>query len=253
MLVCQYFVWFMLYSVIGWVYESIYCSIQQRQLVNRGFLNGPLCPIYGAGAILVLFLFRSLQNPALIFIAGALATGVLEYVTSWLMEKLFPARWWDYEDWRFNLHGRVCLAGVAAFGAMSVILIKGIHPLVAVLTSRMAPGAVGATAGVLLLLLLVDTAITTMRLLKLNEKLKQVHQHVIARIGESRLHAETMKKSVEEGIASLKTNGIASQMRELVQRLTKRDRRMLRSFPRFQSTRYGDVVDKLKEVLRGSK
>ena len=144
-------------------------------------------------------------------------------------------------------------AGVAAFGAMSVILIKGIHPLVAVLTSRMAPGAVGATAGVLLLLLLVDTAITTMRLLKLNEKLKQVHQHVIARIGESRLHAETMKKSVEEGIASLKTNGIASQMRELVQRLTKRDRRMLRSFPRFQSTRYGDVVDKLKEVLRGSK
>ena len=242
MLVCQYFVWFMLYSVIGWVYESIYCSIQQRQLVNRGFLNGPLCPIYGAGAILVLFLFRSLQNPALIFIAGALATGVLEYVTSWLMEKLFHARWWDYEDWRFNLHGRVCLAGVAAFGAMSVILIKGIHPLVAVLTSRMAPGAVGATAGVLLLLLLVDTAITTMRLLKLNEKLKQVHQHVIARIGESRLHAETMK-----------TNGIASQMRELMLRLTKRDRRMFRSFPRFQSTRYGDVVDKVKEVLRGSK
>ena len=137
----------MLYRVIGWVYESIYCSIQQRRLVNRGFLNGPLCPIYGAGAILVLFLFRSLQNPALSFIAGALATGVLEYVTSWLMEKLFHARWWDYEDWRFNLHGRVCLAGVAAFGAMSVILIKGIHPLVAVLTSRMAPGAVGATAG----------------------------------------------------------------------------------------------------------
>ncbi|MFQ9798876.1 MAG: putative ABC transporter permease [Clostridia bacterium] len=128
MLVCQYFVWFMLYSVIGWVHESIYCSIQQRQLVNRGFLNGPLCPIYGAGAILVLFLFRSLQNPALIFIAGALATGVLEYVTSWLMEKLFHARWWDYEDWRFNLHGRVCLAGVAAFGAMSRDLDQGHSP-----------------------------------------------------------------------------------------------------------------------------
>lgn len=253
MFVCQYFIWFMLYSVIGWIYESIFCSIQQRQLVNRGFLNGPLCPIYGAGAILVLFLFGSLQNPVLIFIAGALATGVLEYVTSWLMEKLFHARWWDYEGWRFNLHGRVCLAGVAAFGAMSVILIKGIHPLVIALTARMASGTLEAIAGVLLLLLLVDTTITTMRLLQLNEKLKQVHQHVMVLIGESRLHAEEMKKSVEEGLASLKTNGIASQMRGLMQRLTKRDRRMFRSFPRFQSTRYGDVVDKLKEVLRGSK
>lgn len=253
MLVCQYFIWFMLYSVIGWVYESIFCSIQQRRLVNRGFLNGPLCPIYGAGAILVLFLFGSLQNPALIFIAGALATGVLEYATSWLMEKLFHARWWDYGDWRFNLHGRVCLAGVAAFGAMSVILIKGIHPLVVALTARIAPVAVEATAGALLLFLLVDTAFTVMRLFRLNEKLKQVHQHVIVLIGESRLHAEEMKKSVEEGIASLKTNGLASQMRGLMQRLTKRDRRMFRSFPRFRSTRYGDVVDKVKEVLRGSK
>ena len=253
MLVCQYFVWFMLYSVIGWVYESIFCSIQQRRLVNRGFLNGPLCPIYGAGAILVLFLVGSLRNPVLIFLAGALATGVLEYVTSWLLEKLFHARWWDYEDWRFNLHGRVCLAGVTAFGAMSVILIKGIHPLVAALTARMPPGALMTTAGVLLLLLLVDTAVTTMRLLQLNEKLRQVHQHVAALVSESRLHAEEMKKSVEERIASLRTNGIAFQMKGLAQKLTKRDRRMFRSFPRFQSTRYGEVVDKLKEALRGSK
>ena len=188
---CEYFIWFMLYSVIGWIYESVYCSIQQRRPVNRGFLNGPLCPIYGAGA--------------------------------------------------------------AAFGAMSVLLIRCIHPLVAMLTGQIPPRLLAAAAGLLLALLLADTAITAVRLLQLNKKLKQVHEHVSAIAGESRLRAEEMKRSVEEGIASIKINGIAPQMRGLLQKITKRDRTMFQSFPKFQSTRYGDIVDKLKEVLKGNR
>lgn len=83
-----WFLWLMIYSVIGWVYESTICSIGQRKLINRGFLNGPYCPIYGTGAVLVLLVLGRIQNPVLLFFAGAVLTCSLEYLTSWLMEKL---------------------------------------------------------------------------------------------------------------------------------------------------------------------
>ena len=85
-----WFLWLMIYSIIGWVYESTICSIGQRKLINRGFLNGPYCPIYGTGAVLVLLVLGRIQNPVLLFFAGAALTCSLEYLTSWLMEKAVP-------------------------------------------------------------------------------------------------------------------------------------------------------------------
>ena len=118
-----WFLWLMIYSIIGWVYESTICSIGHRKLINRGFLNGPVCPIYGTGAVLVLLVLGRIQNPVLLFFAGALVTCSLEYLTSWLMEKLFHARWWDYSKRKFNIGGRVCLIGAVVFGAFSVVLV----------------------------------------------------------------------------------------------------------------------------------
>ena len=118
-----WFLWLMIYSVIGWVYESTICSIGQRKLINRGFLNGPYCPIYGTGAVLVLLVLGRIQNPVLLFFAGAVLTCSLEYLTSWLMEKLFHARWWDYSKRKFNIGGRVCLIGAIVFcGARALTL-----------------------------------------------------------------------------------------------------------------------------------
>ena len=92
----QWFLWFVIYSLIGWVYESILCSVAGKKLVNRGFLNGPVCPIYGTGAVVVVFALSSLADkPVLLFLTSAILTTTLEYLTSWLMEKLFHARWWD--------------------------------------------------------------------------------------------------------------------------------------------------------------
>ena len=118
-----WFLWLMIYSIIGWVYESTICSIGHRKLINRGFLNGPYCPIYGTGAVLVLLVLGRIQNPVLLFFAGAVVTCSLEYLTSWLMEKLFHARWWDYSKRKFNIDGRVCLIGAVVFGAFSVVLV----------------------------------------------------------------------------------------------------------------------------------
>lgn len=127
---CRVIFYFMIYSVVGWIYETTLCSITDRRFVNRGFLNGPYCPIYGSGALLDVLVLGRIENPFLLFILGVLVTCSLEYLTSYVMEKLFKARWWDYSDKKFNIGGRVCLLGAVVFGLFSVVLIKLLHPAV---------------------------------------------------------------------------------------------------------------------------
>ena len=106
------------YSFLGWCGEMVYCSIGQRRLCEkRGFLNGPICPIYGHGAIVVLLaLDGGCDSPVLTFFLGAVLTSLVEYVTSYAMEKLFHMRWWDYSRYRFHINGRVCLLNSTLFG-----------------------------------------------------------------------------------------------------------------------------------------
>ena len=103
----MYCSWFIIYSVIGWAYESLLCSVIERRLINRGFLNGPYCPIYGFGALLDIICLNSFSDPLEIFFLGALLNCTLEYWTSFFMEKMFNGRWWDYSDKKFNINGRV--------------------------------------------------------------------------------------------------------------------------------------------------
>ena len=127
---CRMFLWLIFYSFAGSVYESILCSITERKCVNRGFLYGPLCPIYGSGAILIRLALGRLTNPLVLFLSGMALCSILEYAVSWLMEKLFHARWWDYSHMRFQLNGRICLLGAVVFGAFAVALVLWIHPAV---------------------------------------------------------------------------------------------------------------------------
>ena len=108
----------------------LYCSIPKGHICEkRGFLNGFLCPIYGHGALLVLYcLHGGFKNPVLTFIFGAIVTSVLEYFTSWIMEKLFHMRWWDYSHYKFQINGRVCLLNSACFGLASVLLCHVVQP-----------------------------------------------------------------------------------------------------------------------------
>ena len=106
--------WLILYSFMGWIWESCYVSIKEKKLVNRGFVTGPVCTIYGVGAMSVYLVLRPLQDHGLwLFLGGIVLATILEYVTSWVMEKLFHTSWWDYSERPFNLHGRICLGWVS--------------------------------------------------------------------------------------------------------------------------------------------
>ena len=101
---CQYFLCFAVFSFIGWAYETVYYSIQQRKFVNSGFLSTCFCPIYGMGAMLDLILLGWIENPLILFFAGMVVTCSLEYFVSWLLETLFHKRWWDYTGWPGNIN-----------------------------------------------------------------------------------------------------------------------------------------------------
>ena len=138
MTVYDYFIYFYLYSFFGWFFESCYCSFRPKKWINRGFLRGPFCPIYGVGALTVLICllpFRSMTNndyinELLIFVVGMFVCDFVEYFTSFIMEKAFNARWWDYSQQPFNLHGRICLTHTLYWGTASCLFLYVLHPLV---------------------------------------------------------------------------------------------------------------------------
>lgn len=124
------------FSVLGWIWESIYCTIDARKWQNRGFLYGPLCPIYGFGSILGLVFYDLISKGIIkdlsswkIFIMGFLVSMVLEYPTSYVLEKLFHARWWDYSNVPLNLNGRTSVITSVGFGVGSIIIMEYLIPL----------------------------------------------------------------------------------------------------------------------------
>lgn len=245
----HYFLWFLFYSFVGWMYESILVSCQQHRLVNRGFLNGPLCPIYGTGAILGVAILGNVRNPIIIFLISMVGATILEYTTSWVMEQLFHARWWDYSNFRFNLQGRVCLLGALIFGLGGVGVVLGSQPYVERVTDMIPLPMLHTLVTVLALITIIDLAVTVTGMLEFEQVLDsvaQVVQDVAARAG---------------GTWQRGSSAVSDRMRELskdtVERLrwavngviNAQQKRMLKSFPKFQVPDRQDIIDSLRELM----
>lgn len=229
-----YFLWFVFYSVLGWIYETILCSIGQKRFVNRGFLNGPYCPIYGCGAILNILILGEIQSPLLLFPAAALLTCVLEYLTSWGMEKLFHTRWWDYSDKKFNINGRVCLEGAIAFGAFSLVQIKYLHPWISSYIAIIPGNMRSVISLALFTLLLTDTVYTISKFSELEEVLRDATD------------------LIDDAVESVRTlyERASTSYHGTFHRINSQIRRMLVSFPKLKSMRYNERLKKLRELIR---
>lgn len=128
--ICFYFLYFLSYSILGWIMEVIVAFYSEHKFVNRGFLIGPYCSIYGWGCILLVILLESSKDDVLgLCLKAIVICSILEYATSYIMEKLFHARWWDYSNQKFNLNGRICLETMVPFGILACIVIYGIQPV----------------------------------------------------------------------------------------------------------------------------
>ena len=131
LVICRFFLYFIIYSFLGWLIEVGCKSIQYKRFVNRGFLLGPICPIYGYGVLFIVLLIGDDTSDILsIFLKSILICSVLEYFTSYFMEKLFKVRWWDYSNNKFNINGRICLETMIPFGLLGTLVVYVIHPLI---------------------------------------------------------------------------------------------------------------------------
>ena len=168
----QWVLLFFFYCFCGWVWESCYVSLCQRHWVNRGFLHGPLLPIYGSGAILILLATIPVAGDLrLVWLFGMIAATVLEYVTGAAMERIFKVRYWDYSKQKFNLGGHICLTSSIAWGFFSILLVRFIHPPIARLLARVPALLVDPLAHVLAAAFTVDAVRSVQAALDLRDLL----------------------------------------------------------------------------------
>ncbi|MEB8418892.1 putative ABC transporter permease [Enterococcus casseliflavus] len=224
---------FLLYSFIGWLWETIYCSIKAKHFVYRGFLIGPITPIYGFGILGVVYLLRPLHEQVIpLFFAAALLVTVLEYVTSYLLERFFHASWWDYKEVPLNINGRVALPISLFWGVCCVLIVRFVHPqmleIVQTLSAR-----VGFLLPVFLLMVLsFDMGYTLANLVAFQKAVQQVNQAF-----------EQHKKELAENIEQYKNDwqgrfaAFPEEWRVLKQnlpRLNFHQRRLLKNFQKLE-------------------
>lgn len=170
----KYFLYFMIYSFIGWLMEVICKLIEKKKFVNRGFLIGPICPIYGYGVLAIILLIGKDKSDILdVFLKAILICSILEYGTSYIMEKLFKARWWDYSNKKFNINGRVCLETMIPFGILGCLIVYLVHPWVVKLVSLLNSTLTLIIAIILLVVYIIDNIISFNVMYKIKGEIKR--------------------------------------------------------------------------------
>jgi len=176
------FLYFIVYSFLGWIMETTYCSIVEKRFVVRGFLYGPICPIYGVGVLMMICWFAPLKgNPFLFYVVATAVMSAWEYFVGWFLEATTHIKYWDYSMFRFNLNGRICLWVCLTWGVLAYVVIFWVHPLVSGVLDLIPHLARYITDSVMLAVLAVDVTVTIRQLMlvtKLMGKLNDVNEEL---------------------------------------------------------------------------
>ena len=156
-MISEYILLFFIYSIAGWIVEVVCKLVDKKKFINRGFLIGPYCPIYGTGAlIMTILLDKYLNDPITLFIMAMLSAAILEYITSYLLEKIFATRWWDYSNYKFNINGRICLETMIPFGLFGMLIMYITNPFLFKYIELLPDLIVHILAIILLLIFITD-------------------------------------------------------------------------------------------------
>ncbi len=192
-LLCKYFLYFIIYSFIGWSMEVICKLFEQKRFINRGFLIGPICPIYGYGVLAIILLIGKPSKDILaVFLKSILVCSILEYFTSYFMEKLFKARWWDYSKRKFNINGRICLETMIPFGLLGCLVVYLVHPCITNIVNLINPTILIIISIILFIIYLIDNIISFNVMNKIKKEIKR----------QSKDNTEIIRKKVLEWIDS---------------------------------------------------
>ena len=212
-----YFLLFLIYSFIGWIMEICVTFYKSKKIINRGFLIGPYCPIYGyASIIMILYLNHYKDNPLTVFLLAVVICTFIEYIISYIMEKLFNARWWDYSNYKFNINGRVCLINAFFFGVLGTFLVYYANPFFENILLKINTNTLNTISLILMILFTTDFIISMYATFKLKSSINKINKD----------NTEEFKKKFREKIE----NKILS-------------RRILKAYPKYKN----NIIKKIEE------
>lgn len=193
------FLLYFMYCVFGYVLECLFCSIVDKKIVlNRGFLIGPYLPIYGWGAIIIIFMLkRYINDPVALFVMAALISSVLEYFTSYFMEKVFKARWWDYSEKKLNLNGRVCLSNSLLFGIGGVVVMYIINPIFTKLLDSFSSTWIFVLGIIFFTIYFLDTVVSIVTIYKIRSNSISISKDITEEISDQVKKALSKNKYVK--------------------------------------------------------
>lgn len=235
-----------LYSCIGWIWETGLAVVVRHRFVDRGVLIGPLCPIYGFGALLVLFLLHDVTNPVALFLSSGVVACTLEYISSYVIEKLHHVRLWDYTNKPFNINGRVYLNGFIAFGAGATLVKLFVQPWFMGIIGRWSPTVLGVVSAVIAVPLAVDASLTAASSWSFDTRLKRISEDI------NRLHAGQVANLDDRVVAASERFEERRQAlldSHVSHTLNWQQRRLMQAFPSMRSVRDSAIVDQLRERM----
>lgn len=275
--------WFFLYGFIGWGVEVVYAAIKTHKLVNRGFLCGPICPIYGFGMVGLVYSVSLIPMPdsgsmsaVAIFFIGMFLTTAIELVGGWALFKIYHIRWWDYSEMKFNLGGYICPQFSLLWGLGSVLMIKVVHPLLARGSNPMPFKIMLILDIVLFVLFAVDVVVSTAAAIGLNKYLREIDElrarlrvtsdKLTTVLGTSAMTADTILDEQKLQLALAKLEGrenadalraeVTVRVAELREKLAAADHdflgahRLLRAFPDMKSLNYADTLAATRAAMQ---
>lgn len=262
--------YFFVYGFLGWCTEVIFAAFKQHRFVNRGFLNGPICPIYGVGVTLVIACLEAFQsNLLLLYISSVILVTVLEGVTGWAMDKLFHNKWWDYSKLPFNIGGYVCLLFSLIWGVACVFIVYFVHPLIHQVLSLIPHTAGIALIAILGIALLSDMIVTTSAIVKFNQylellkhitdELHAISNQIGAELYQNIMHVLDMQESSRQKLDDVKLEvseeirmqivELKTRAQNLGEKVPKPARRLLKAFPKLESRNYKAQLELFRQKL----
>ena len=279
--------YFLVYSFFGWCTEVAYQAVKKGIVINRGFLNGPVCPIYGFGVLVVFRMLEAAgdgslyeQNALKVFLFGVVLATAIELFGGWLLDKLFHARWWDYSNQPFNLHGYICLEFSIIWGLGILLVVRGINPAVSHVLS-LVPTHIGwIIISIFSVAFVADLTVSVMVMVGLNkrmaeidelrERMRVVSDGLSERIGthaletaqqldEAKVQAALARSEAKDQADLLRSDyeerkqELEEKRNELIERIKKSRYfgmgRMLRAFPDMQHREHSELLDLLRKSM----
>lgn len=253
--------YFLIYSFLGWVMESIFRSIMEKKIINTGFLKGPICPIYGFGAMIMITILSRFSNSIVwLFVSSVVVLSFWEYIVGVLLEKIFHTKYWDYSDHKINFQGRICLSNSLYWGILGVVFVKYIHPFMQDVIEKINIDLLYFIVGISSLVFVVDVITSVVKVKSIKpalERIEEINNEIKERLKEIAKETEknTGKLEIAENIQKI-VDDLNKKRNKLILRLYKNVYRLKKAFPAIDTKEIREVLNKkieLKKIVKNNK